>query len=321
MIDFSMVSRRRALELGLCAAAPFVLPPWAAAAPLSYRIEPKPIADGVWLIEGAAAPITIENGGAIANIVIFDTSEGAVLIDSGPSHAYGEALKATASALTGKPVARVYLTHIHADHVLGATAFPADAVWTTPTLAADLRARGAGLTDAMYRAVGDWMRGSTTPEPGRDVSGEREDVGDRRFRFLPLAGHSGSDLCLFEECSGLLIAGDLVFLDRAPTTPDADLERWRASLATIEGAGGKLLVPGHGPAEAGSRGVAQTRAWLAMIEERIGDGFERGLDIGELTASPLPAWAERMAASRYEFARSVMPLLPRLEAEKLPVVS
>lgn len=315
------LDRREALALGLAAAAAPLVPQAAFAAPLSYRITPKPLGDGVWMVEGAAAPITMENGGAIANILILDTREGAVIVDAGPSHSYGVALKAVAESLTGKPTARVYLTHIHTDHVLGATAFSPETVWTTPELAADLKARGAGLTDAMYRVAGDWMRGTTTPEPLRDVSQEFEDVGERRFRFLRLGGHTGSDLVLFEERSGLLVAGDLVFLDRAPTTPDADLSRWRASLDALDGLPHRLLAPGHGPAEGGARGLAQTRDWLAMIEERIVAGFERGLDVTELMAVPLPAWAERMAVARYEFARSVMHLLPRLEAARLPVVT
>ena len=205
--------------------------------------------------------------------------------------------------------------------MLGATAFKPDTVWTTPELAADLRLRGAALTDAMYRVLGDWMRGATTPEPQRDVSSEFEDVGERRFRFLKLAGHSGSDLCLFEERSGLLVAGDLVFLDRAPTTPDASIETWRGSLRTLSDLPHRLVLPGHGPAEPGRRGFEQTRAWLDMVEETIAGGFERGRDVTELMAARLPAWAEAMAVSRYEFSRSVMHLLPGHEAVRLPKVS
>lgn len=315
------LTRRGTLGLGVGLAALPLLPGRPTAAPLRYEIRPRPIGDGVWLVEGANSPITMENGGAIANVLILDTRDGAVVVDAGPSHAYGEALKSAAEQATGRPVVRVYLTHIHTDHVLGATAFSPETVATTPELAADLKLRGAGLTDAMYRVAGDWMRGTTTPEPGAVVERDREDVGERRFRFLRLAGHTSSDLALFEERSGLLIAGDLVFLDRAATTPDADLARWRASLATMADVPHSLLIPGHGPAEPGARGVTQTRDWLAMVEDRIGDGFERGLDVTELMAAPLPGWVETIAVSRYEFARSVMHLLPRLEERGLPVVS
>ena len=87
------VSRRFALALGLgVAAVPLLRPHGVGAAPLAYRIDPKPIGDGVWLISGAYEPINAANGGAIANITIFDTRDGAVIVDAGPSHTYGEAL-------------------------------------------------------------------------------------------------------------------------------------------------------------------------------------------------------------------------------------
>ena len=216
---------------------------------------------------------------------------------------------------------RVYLTHIHADHVLGATAFESGTVSGGPALRGDLKRAGTELTNGMYRVAGDWMRGTGVPEPGHVAQAGVETIGQRRFRILPLAGHTREDLCLFEESSGLLFPGDLVFLDRAATTPDADPERWRGALATIRQIDHHLLVPGHGPAEPGGRGIDQTGRWLDTVEARIGDGFSRGLDVTELMAEPLPDWTTGLAVARYEFARSVMHLLPALERRDLPRLS
>ncbi len=309
-------TRRTGLALGLCAAALPWLP--AEAAPLAYPLVPVEIAPRVWTIYGAPEPITRANGGAIANITVLDTSDGTVLIDAGPSYRYGTALKALAERLTGKPVVRVYLTHIHADHVLGATAFDPGTVSGGPALRGDLKRAGTDLTNGMYRVAGDWMRGTGVPEPGRVAEAGVEIIGERRFRILPLAGHTREDLCLFEESSGLLFPGDLVFLDRAATTPDADPERWRGALTTLAEIDHRLLIPGHGPIEAGRRGIDQTRRWLDTVEARIGDGFSRGLDVTELMAEPLPDWTTGLAVARYEFARSVMHLLPALERRGLP---
>ncbi|HEV2541974.1 MAG TPA: quinoprotein relay system zinc metallohydrolase 1 [Methylobacterium sp.] len=310
------ITRRAGLALGLSAAAL----PWlrAEAAPLQYPLHPVEIVPRVWTIYGAPEPITRANGGAIANITVLDTSDGAVLIDAGPSHRYGTALKALAERLTGKPVVRVYLTHIHADHVLGATAFEPGTVSGGPALRGDLKRAGTDLTNGMYRVAGDWMRGTGVPEPGRVAEAGVETIGERRFRILPLAGHTREDLCLFEESSGLLFPGDLVFLDRAATTPDADPERWRGALATLSEIDHHLLIPGHGPVEAGRRGIDQTRRWLDTVEARIDEGFSRGLDVTELMAEPLPDWTAGLAVARYEFARSVMHLLPALERRDLP---
>lgn len=316
--ETTTLTRRAGLALGLCAAASPWLPGFASAAPLAYTLAPIEIAPRVWTIYGAPEPITRANGGAIANITILDTGDGAVLIDAGPSHRYGTALKALAERLTGKPVVRVYLTHLHADHVLGATAFEAGTVSGGPALRGDLKRAGTDLTNGMYRVAGDWMRGTGVPEPGRVAEGGVETIGERRFRILPLAGHTREDLCLFEERSGLLFPGDLVFLDRAATTPDAEPERWRGALTTLAEIDHSLLIPGHGPVEAGRRGIDQTRRWLDTVEARIGEGFARGLDVTELMEAPLPDWTDGLAVARYEFARSVMHLLPGLERRDLP---
>lgn len=316
--ETTTLTRRAGLALGLCAAASPWLPGFASAAPLAYTLAPIEIAPRVWTIYGAPEPITRANGGAIANITILDTGDGAVLIDAGPSHRYGTALKALAERLTGKPVVRVYLTHLHADHVLGATAFEAGTVSGGPALRGELKRAGTDLTNGMYRVAGDWMRGTGVPEPGRVAEGGVETIGERRFRILPLAGHTREDLCLFEERSGLLFPGDLVFLDRAATTPDADPERWRGALTTLAEIDHSLLIPGHGPVEAGRRGIDQTRRWLDTVEARIDEGFARGLDVTELMEAPLPDWTDGLAVARYEFARSVMHLLPGLERRDLP---
>lgn len=315
------LSRRDWLALGLASAAAPLLPGAAQAKVLKYPMEPVSIAPGVWTIYGVNEPITSKNGGAIANITVFDTSDGAVIIDAGPSHRYGEALQAKAKELTGKPVARVYLTHLHSDHSLGASAFEDGVVSAGPKLAADLKKFGNDLTNAMYRVAGDWMRGTDVPSFSRTAEDGVEAIGERRFRLVTLSGHTNEDLCLFEERAGLLFPGDLVFLDRAATTPDADLAKWRASLDAVAAMDHKLLVPGHGPVEAGTRGIDQTRQWLDMVEAQIDAGFERGLDIPEMMAEPLPDWTKAIAVAQHEWGRSVMHLVPRLELARLPVVS
>lgn len=290
------------------------------AAPLAYKLVPEKLADGVWMVAGAQEAITKANGGAIANVVIIDSSEGAIVIDTGPSRRYGEALAALAKELTGKDVARVYLTHFHPDHVFGNQAFPAARIAAPQGVIDGLKQTGEDFASAMYHAAGDWMRGTEVVLPTKVVTNGPEDIGNRRLRLLTLRGHTASDLAIFDETSGLLFSGDLVFLDRAPTTPHANLERWRISLANLGGIPHQRLVPGHGPAEHGSRAIDQTREWLGAVEKQIRDAFDKGLDMTEAIALPLPAWTEKIALARYEYERTVMHLYPKLEAAKLPRV-
>lgn len=314
-------TRREALALMAGSTAAGLLPAFhLEAAPLTYALAPQKLDDGIWMIAGAQEAISHKNGGAIANVVILDTSAGAVIVDTGPSRRYGEQLAALARELTGKDIARVYLTHIHPDHVFGNQAFKPEALAATEATAKGLKEMGDSYADAMYRTVGDWMRGTEVVLPRTIVTNGVDDFGNRRLRTLAMRGHTASDLVIFDERSGFLIAADLVFLDRAPTTPNANLEHWRIALANLGGIPHRRLIPGHGPAEESARGIDETRNWLAAIEEVIRGAFEKGLDVTEAIALPLPAWTDRLALSRYEYERSVMHLYPRLEAERLPNV-
>lgn len=315
-----MLSRREILALLPPAFAASALPfcQSVVAAPLRYTLKPEALTDGIWLVRGAQEAITWNNGGAIANVSILDSEAGAIIIDTGPSRLFGEALVAVARELTGKQIIRVYNTHFHPDHIFGNQAFDAKCIAAPKGVIDGLREFGNGFSDAMYHIAGDWMRGTELVLPGATLKGGVEDFGDRRIRPLEMRGHTSSDLVLFEETSGFLFAGDLVFLDRAPTTPHADLERWRISLANLGGIPHRLLIPGHGPAENSTRGIEQTRRWLEAVEQIICDAFEKGLDISETIAIDLPTWTDGIALSRYEFQRTVMHIYPRLEAEKWP---
>ncbi|MEQ1696668.1 MAG: quinoprotein relay system zinc metallohydrolase 1 [Hyphomicrobiaceae bacterium] len=292
----------------------------AQAAPLAYSLLPQQLAEGVWMVPGAPETITAQNGGAIANIGIIATSEGAIVIDSGPSKRYGVQLRELAKTLTGKDVVRVYLTHFHPDHVFGCQAFSAQSIAATEGVIKGLTELGEGFASAMYASAGDWMRGTEVVLPKHVISTSVEDVGDRRMRLLRMKGHTGADLAIYDELTGIIFAGDLVFLDRAPTTPHADIGAWKVALASLGGIPHTLIVPGHGPAESNTRGLDQTRIWLTEIERLISKAFERGLDMTEAMALPLPEWTKGVALAEYEYQRTVMHIYPRLEALQLPKV-
>lgn len=316
-----MITRRDALAgmAGLTASA--WLPAFNAnAGPLSYEMTPVKLADGAWMVAGAQEAITRKNGGAIANIGILDSRDGAIVIDTGPSRRYGEELAKLAQELTGKPVVRAYLTHFHPDHVFGNQAFGPDKIVAPQGVIDGLKLAGEDFATAMYHLAGDWMRGTELVLPGKAVGDGVEQVGERRLRHMVLKGHTDTDLVIFDENSGVLFAGDLSFLDRAPTTPHADLAAWRASLDKLEAIDQKKLVSGHGPAEDGKRGIRQTRNWLDAMEAAIRDAFERGLAMTEAMAVPLPAFTKKIALARYEFERSVMHFYPKLEAGEWPRV-
>lgn len=75
-------------------AAPAFLTPRDAEAALGYALSATPIADKTYVVYGVRELFTVRNGGNISNSSFIDTADGAVVIDTGSSRLYGEALRA-----------------------------------------------------------------------------------------------------------------------------------------------------------------------------------------------------------------------------------
>jgi len=211
------------------------------------------------------------------NCFLVEGSERAVLIDTGLGLAD---IGAAASRLTGKPVL-VVNTHSHSDHrggnwrftdvaahPLAATALtePVDQGYLNRYLAV------ARAQQAAYQRIRDaddrffhqftaatrlrrlpddadrWtVPGGPAPRPLAD--GERIDLGGRELTVLHTPGHSPDSLCLLEERSGLLFAGDtLITGDFWAHTPDTQIEVFAATLRKLaDGLAGQLsaVYPAH----------------------------------------------------------------------------
>ncbi len=287
-------------------------------AELRYELQPQPLAEGVWLLEGSTANFDKANGGNIVNTGFIVTDSGVVVIDSGPSRRYGEAMREAIARVTDRPIIKVLLTHHHPDHVLGNQAFadvPIAALAGTTEL---LREQGNAMAENMYRLVGDWMRGTEVVLPTESVTTGTLEVGGRTLRLLALRGHTGADLAILDERTGVLFAGDILFYQRALTTPNSPgLDVWLADLDTLQALPWKRLVAGHGPVADDAAPFAQMRDYLGWLDGLLRDSAASGADMNEVIQSPIPELFAGISLTRYELIRSVSHLYPRYEADAL----
>lgn len=308
------VTRRQTL-LGAAAA---LLPVPARAAP-EYRLEPRQVADGVWLIEGAQESIAPANGGAICNVAMLETPEGAVVVDTGGTLRHGAALRAFADGRLGG-VAASLNTHHHPDHWFGNGAFADRPIQALPGTTAAQKAGAQALSDGLYRILGSWMQGTAPLAATAAVEGGDMTIGGRGLTVMALSGHTGADLALIDQRTGTLIAGDLLFLDRAPSFPDADLAAWRAALARLGGLPVSGTIPGHGPFHRDSRAVVQTLAYLDAFAARMDAAASLSLTPAEaLAAGPMPAFAH-LGANPAEYRRATVQQWRAHEISALPVI-
>lgn len=167
----------------------------------------------------------------------------------------------------------------------------------------------------MYRMLPGWIAGTHVVVPQHDVESGTITFGGRKLELLALSGHSEGDLAILDHTSGTLIAGDLVFHNRAPATPHADIATWLEALDRLEALPHMQLVPGHGPLCRGGIAIAQTRDWLGWLDNALSEAVASGLDMTEAASMPIPDRFTPLAEARYELTRSVSHFYPRLEAE------
>ncbi|MGI9357362.1 MAG: quinoprotein relay system zinc metallohydrolase 1 [Rhizobiaceae bacterium] len=287
-----------------------------------YDLVPRKVGDGIWLIRGSTDYFDQDNGGDVVNCILIETATGIIIVDTGVSLRYGQALAKVAAGLSGLGVAAVINTHHHPDHWFGNQVFadrPIYALAGTKKLAED---EGDAFSDNMYRLLGDWMRGTETTPPTHVLASSSIIVGGREFTVYPLKGHTGADLALLDKKTGILVAGDLAFYNRAPSTSHAILDTWHASIEVLKGVGASAILPGHGPVDRTGDSLNQTEAYLSWLETTLKTAAALGLDMVEIMQdSKIPDDFASLGAMPTEFHRSIAHLYPDIEKQALPLSS
>ncbi|WP_370298612.1 quinoprotein relay system zinc metallohydrolase 1 [Pontibacterium sp.] len=281
---------------------------------LEYQLQPKQIAPNTYLLQGKMQDFSRENGGNIMNTAFVVTSEGVVVFDTGPSRRYGEAMRNAIAQVTDQPVAHVFNSHQHPDHFLGNQAFADVDIWALPKTGEQIAQHGNAYAENMYRMVGDWMRATELQLPTKPLEQDLMQVGDHRFRFYPFTGHTGADLVMVDETTGVMFAADMVFFQRMLTTPHTPgIGTWAKELRELAAIPFKLMVPGHGPVVHDTRAVEQMLSYLDWLDRTLTESAAQGKSMHEVMQSKLPASLAAINLSREEFVRSVVHLYPDYE--------
>lgn len=288
---------------------------------LDYKLSASEIAANTWAVHGQTEYFNLDNGGNIVNVAFIEVPDGIVVVDTGPSKRYGEALlDLIQRTIPNKPVLRVYNTHHHPDHCFGNQVFDADLIAAPQSVIDNLASEGDAFAENLYRLVGDWMRGTALVVPGTALDVDHEDVGGRRFSLFYLSGHTSSDFVVRDDETGVLFTGDLAFMFRTPTTPHADIATWQTAISTLAGTDRELILPGHGPQDAKGESLTQTADYLDWLDETLRTSVQQGLTMNEAMILPIPERFNALSVLRTEYERSVVHLYPQLEDSIMQVI-
>lgn len=230
----------------------------AACASAPERIEDA----GVSFIPGSVSDQRQPDG----NTIVLETASGLVVVDTGRHADHVQMILDLAKA-KGRPVAAVFNTHWHLDHIgqnaAVRAAYPGAAVYSNDpaltealgaflqrglarnrTVAADPKADANAVADAKLGIAA--VENPQALHPTQSIERSQAlTIGGRPIEVHLAQGASAGDLWLYDPKARLLVAGDLVTLP-APFLDTACPSAWRAEFGRMLAQPFVHFAPGHG---------------------------------------------------------------------------
>ena len=248
-----------------------------------------------------------------ANATLIRTAEGEVVVDTTSCAADMRVLIAAAQ-VAPEDVCLVVNTHQHSDHTWGNQLF--DCPILAHRLCREAMAENLGsawnLDNILVSIVergktdSDWAKEMRKKVDGlritlpTEVLSDRRDlvIGDTRIEIVHLGGHTPGSSVVWLPDAGVLLSGDLLFVERYPFIGDADIPDLIAALKRLRSFDAGIIIPGHGPL-CGNVEIAGMLAYVHETWSRTVDHLAQGHSADEAAADPdYPRYAEG-AADRY----------------------
>jgi quinoprotein relay system zinc metallohydrolase 2 len=222
----------------------------AAAQVTTTPLAVESVAAGDYAHFGLVEMTTPDNAGDIANLGIIVGQDAVAVVDTGGSVDVGRRLLLAVQAITDKPIRYVINTHDHPDHIFGNAAFASGPTFVGHrNLPAAMARRGTYYLRSFREQLGEEAISAVTIVPPTLLvdTETRLDLGGRHLRLTAWtpAAHTDCDLTVLDEATGVLFAGDLVFLQHVPVV-DGNLTGWISVTERLAQLPARIVVPGHG---------------------------------------------------------------------------
>lgn len=259
------------------------------------KLEPQPIAAGVYAFVADTGEMTAQNRGFVGNSGFIVGATGVIVIDTGSSYRHGRRMLAAIAEVTDQPVVLVIVTHAVQEFLFGNAAFAEAGVPILSHIetANLMQARCAQCLEDLRPLLGDELNGTRLVLPRiRIGSGTTIEAGGRKLELLHFGWASTpGDLAVLDPATGVLFAGGLVAVDRIPEIRDSDPDGWLAALDRIAALPVSVVVPGHGPVS-GSDAIGTTAGYLRALDQSLRELYAGSSSLMEsVDAATLPAYS------------------------------
>jgi quinoprotein relay system zinc metallohydrolase 2 len=241
------------------------------------------VAPGIYIHVGVNELMNAENEGAIANVGFVVGDDGVAVIDTGGSPREGRSLREAVQRVTDKTIGYVINTHGHPDHVFGNAAFEPPTIFVGHhNLPRSLASHGSFYVKAFQRKMQSALDDVKLIPPTLIVDGEvKLDLGHRSLivKAWPTS-HTDNDLTVFDQLSGVLFTGDLLFVQHVPVI-DGSILGWLKTIGDLSRIPATTVVSGHGPVSVWPDALFGERTYLKGLVSDCRSLIKRGIPLAQ----------------------------------------
>ena len=284
-----------------------------------FNLIPIEVSKNVYVFLGDIDDVNNNNGGAISNTGFIIGDNSIIVIDAGPSYLYASNVIEIINSYSNLPIKYLVVTHHHADHSFGISRY---LEINTEIIMAEAEAKrylkyGNRSLRQLYNLIGEEWFLNTEINTFNNLGKKYPinlDLGNRNITIeLFEEGHSDGDLIIKDISSNILFVGDLVFNQRAPTSPHANIYNWKNYLDEIMNKDWDYLIPGHGNIIKNKEDILQTKKWINFIDKTAKQASKNGVSALEIFNKGLPQIIKKYKLGKETWYRDLPILINKYE--------
>ena len=258
-------------------------PAWAQSqvAPVVKPQDMRKISEHVHIIPDNDVPL-------VTNIGFVIGEKAVLVIDTGLGPPNGAMAAEVASILGGRRPVYLVTTHIHPEHDLGATGFPADIkMIRSKAQEREIAEMGMSVADNFRKFsehTAKLLEGAAFRKA--DITYETEyllDLGGITVRILAVGpNHTLGDTVVWVLRDRVLFAGDTAMRGMpAFASPHSSLTHWLETLDRLERQDPAQIVPSHGPVGQGAGFITTYRQYLTEVRDLTAAQKKKGASVDQ----------------------------------------
>ena len=254
----------------------------------AFKLITQKVTDNVYALVGEIGPRTQENLGLNNTVGFIITSDGVVLVGSGPSEEAAKLIEASIKDVTDKPIKLVMNIASQDHHWMGNTYFlsqkiPVKALKSTvETQKKNLDGHIARLEGALKTTLNKdtFKHASDIIESDKNVF----KLGETDFEISYLGdAHFPGDAVLWLPKQKVIFTADMVYHDRMlGIQPYSKAKPWLATFEKMISFKPESIIPGHGYAGNIAKAEKDTGNYLKWLISEVSKAKEDWEDLGDM---------------------------------------